>query len=190
MKNAREKILLQRSASRRTMAERLRRSACLLNATLYEQAIAELDAGDQCLKDALRTYLNESLFQSIKPGESLPEIDTLRDKIAQDSEDPDLHFQLGVLLMDLGESEEAELRFAQVVSISSNHAAALVGLACVHHLHEDFGPAVSYLQRAQALNPHDARHTLFLALAAKAAHDKKAPVDVCVTIANDGRSPA
>jgi len=190
MKSAREKILLERSASKRTMAERVRRSACLLNATLYDQAIAELNAGDECLGSALRTYLNESLVALIQQGEAPPEIDALRDRIALDSENPDLHFQLGVLLMDSEKYEEAELRFAQVVSISSDHAAALVGLACVHQLREEFGPAVSYLQRAQAIVPEDERLTLFLALAAKAAQEKKTTVDVCVTIANDGRTPA
>ncbi|MFH0980743.1 MAG: tetratricopeptide repeat protein, partial [Planctomycetota bacterium] len=80
-----------------------------------------------------------------------------------------LHFQLATLLAAMGETEEAELRFTQAVTIDKQHTEALVGLALCHGARGQASEAVHRLQQAQARNPEDARTALLLAYALQAA---------------------
>jgi|CXWL01.1.fsa_nt_gi tetratricopeptide (TPR) repeat protein len=182
-----EKIIAERSKARRSMAERVRRGACLLNAAQYDEAIAELGMAVDVAPDAdpLRSNVASCFNHQAGVGSGSRSIDSLRESIAADSENPDLHFRLGVLLAEGGLFEEAELRFTQVLSISRDHVEALVSLALCHQRRLEAGKAIPYLQRAQALRPGDATIGLFLAQAAKMSHERGEAIDLCAVIAND-----
>jgi len=102
----------------------------------------------------------------------------LRDGIREDPESAEVHFQLGTLLAALEQYDEAELRFTQALSIDRDHAEALVSLAMCRGVRNAPSEAVTYLQRAQARRPHDARIGLLLAQAAKAIHQRGQVVGV------------
>ena len=105
-------------------------------------------------------------------------IESLRDGIREDPESAEVHFQLGTLLAALEQYDEAELRFTQALSIDRDHAEALVSLAMCRGVRNAPSEAVTYLQRAQARRPHDARIGLLLAQAAKAVHQRGQVVGV------------
>ncbi len=181
-----EKILAGKSKSRRPLAERVRRGACLLNAAQYDEAIAELEVGAETAAgpDPLRSYLAD-LFRT--PGGIATRklaIAELRDAIAADLENPSLHFQLGALLVEAGRLEEAELRFTQVLSISRDHVESLVCLALTFQLRGQLEQGISLLQRAQAIRPDDGKIALLLARAAKAGKQQGAAFDLCTTVTN------
>ncbi len=96
-------------------------------------------------------------------------IQSLRDAISRNPENAELHYQLGTILTSLERYDEAELRFTQSVSIDRNHAEALVSLAMCFGVRNAPRQAVTYLIRAQARRPHDARIGMLLSQAAKAA---------------------
>ncbi len=158
--------------------ERIRRGLCLLNAALYDQAIAELDVAAQSLADAGQPCADphESAIESIH---------ALREAIAADPENNRLHFQLGTLLATEGCAEEAELRFAQVLSISRDHVEAIVALAMLHLQRDEIRQGISLLQRAQSLRPGDAKIALLLARSVKLVHQRGQAIDVCAVVAND-----
>ena len=182
-----EKIVAERSKTRRPMAERVRRGACLLNAARYDEAIAELGMAVDVVPDAdpLPSYAASCVHDQLGVASGHRAIDALREAIAGDSENAGLHFQLGALLAGGGRFEEAELRFTQVLSISRDHVEALVSLALCHQRRFEAGQAIPYLQRAQALRPGDAKIGLFLAQAAKMAHEQGVTIDLCAVVAND-----
>lgn len=182
-----EKIIADQSRKRRPLAERVRRGVCLLNAAQYEEAIAELDAGQDVPHnvDPLKSYLATCMGDPTKTGPRDNSIIRLREAIAADPESPVLHFRLGALLIDAGRLDEAELRFTQVLSISRDHVEAIVCLALVHQRRGESGQSVSLLQRAQAIRPGDPRIALLLARAAKECKKQGAAIDLCVLVTND-----
>lgn len=95
-------------------------------------------------------------------------IHSLREGIRSNPECAELHFQLGTLLASLERYEEAELRFTQALNIDRDHTEALVSYALCCAVRNTPSEALSYLRRAQALNPHDARIGLLLSQTAKA----------------------
>jgi len=101
-------------------------------------------------------------------------IDTLRGAVRRNSESAELHFHLGTLLSEIGEVEEAELRFAQVLSIDAGHVDAMVSLGLCYGVRQDIASAFTWLQRAQARRPGDARIGIMLTQAAKALYQKTA----------------
>lgn len=114
-------------------------------------------------------------------------IECLRRCIESNTESAELHFQLGTLLSRIDDSDEAELRFTQAVSIDADHSRAAVSLAlcCAarHAPHE----ALKHLQRAQTQRPHDPRIGLLLAQAAKATRQSgRVP---CVRATMPGSEP-
>lgn len=105
-------------------------------------------------------------------GELDEALNSLREGIRLNPEDPELHFQLGTLLSAQERYEEAELRFMQAINIDRRHAEACVSLALCRGAHDDPAGSVSYLRRAQAIKPWDARLGLLLTQAAKAAQQQ------------------
>jgi len=105
-------------------------------------------------------------------------VDTLRAGIANHPECADLHYQLGVMLAALDETEEAELRFVQALAIHKDHPDALVALALSRGAAGDLAEAVRRLRHAQRMNPADARTALLLAQAARAAAAAGIEVDL------------
>lgn len=179
----------------------LRRGLCLLRAGQLDAAIGALQqakrlgCGDRTLPSLLASALCATsggstegenpacasssatdeiqrahlLWASGKPGEAIA---TLREAIQADAERAELHYQLGLLLTQLEQYEEAELRFEQAINIEPHHAAAAVSLAMCCGVRGAAGEAVRHLQRVQARRPFDGRIALLLAKAAQAAkHD-------------------
>lgn len=167
----------------RTNVDRLRRGLCLLNASLYDDAINELSQYSSGLTERLPAKF------PAQPVADPEAIESLRADIARNPEDQHAHFQLGTLLMAANQWDEAELRFTQVLSIDRDHVDALTGLARCHLNRCEFAPAVNLLQRAQAARPSDASITLLLAEAARDARDSGSPVHVCAAILDDASIP-
>lgn len=111
-------------------------------------------------------------------------IEALRTAIRDDAECAELHYQLGIMLGAMEKYEEAELRFTQALTINREHVEALVSLALSCGARGAAGEAVSYLQRAQARRPHDARVGLLLAEAAKAVQQQGLAVRVRAAMAD------
>jgi thioredoxin-like negative regulator of GroEL len=187
MDPAQEKILADQSKRRRTLTERVRRGACLLNAAKYDEAIAELEigAGAAAGSDPLGCYLTDILRETNGIAASTFTIAELRQGIAADPENPAIHFQLGALLVEAGRLEEAELRFTQVLSISRDHVESLVCLGLVAQLRGEVRQGISLLQRAQGLRPDDPKIALLLAHAAKSGEQQGAAIDLCAVVTND-----
>jgi len=118
-------------------------------------------------------------------GRTADAMNALRLAISEDAENPELHFQLGILLADSERFEEAELRFTQVLSIMRDHAEALVNLALCCGIRLAPGEAVRHLLQAQTLRPHDARIGLLLTRAAKAAQQQGIAVRVRAAVSED-----
>lgn len=166
----------------RTTVERVRRSACLINASQYDAAITELVGERHPASTDLTDEFLDRIDGDRSANDSAEAIARLRQAIAVDSENAGLHFQLGTLLARAGRWEEAELRFTQVLSITRDNVDAMIALAMCHAYRSEHGTAVEYLQRAQAARPADAGITLLLARSAKAAQDEGTPIHVCAAM--------
>lgn len=118
-------------------------------------------------------------------GRKADAANVLRSAIRDNAEDPELHFQLGLMLAESERFEEAELRFTQVLSITRDHAEALLNLGLCCGARSAPGAAVQHLLRAQALRPHDARIGLLLTQAAKAARQQGLAVRVRAAVSED-----
>ncbi len=99
-------------------------------------------------------------------------IESLRDHIRKVSDCAELHFQLGTLLTQIERYEEAELRFTQALNLDPDHTEAMVSLAMCCGVRRSATEALSYLRRAQARRPYDARLGLLLTQAAKAVRQQ------------------
>jgi tetratricopeptide (TPR) repeat protein len=113
-------------------------------------------------------------------------IEALRAAVALTPESAELHFQLGTLLANREQYEEAELRFTQARNLDRNHAQALMGLAMCCGLRNAPDEAVEHLQRAQVRRPEDATIGLMLAQAARAARQLGHAVGLRATMPKEG----
>jgi len=116
-------------------------------------------------------------------GKASSAIESLRAAVRDDPECAELHFQLGTMLASMERFDEAELRFTQAITIDREQVSALISLALCCGARGAAREAVSYLQRAQARRPHDARIGLLLAEAAKAMQQQGLAVRVRAKIA-------
>jgi Flp pilus assembly protein TadD len=105
-------------------------------------------------------------------------IDVLRETVRIAPEHAEVHFQLGVLLLDRDARDEAELRFVQAVNLQSDHTEARVHLAMCRVLRGDPEEALEHLRHAQRTRPDDARVALLLAQAAQSVRQRGRAVDV------------
>jgi len=112
-------------------------------------------------------------------------VSVLRDCIARSPENAELHYQLGTLLTDRDDYEEAELRFVQAVNLDRQHTEAYVCLGLCCGVRQAPDEALRHLRRAQARRPRDARIGKLVALAAKAASDAGYKVGICATMPDD-----
>ena len=122
----------------------------------------------------------QSLWAAGKAGTA---IESLRRAVRDDPECAELHVQLGTMLAATERFDEAELRFTQALTIDREQTEALISLALCCGARGAASEAVSYLQRAQARRPHDARIGLLLAEAAKAMQQQGLAVRVRANIA-------
>jgi len=160
-------------------------SACLLSmdntdaaVTQARAAVVATDASPSAGTPA-RIRLAHTLFESGQPDEAIA---ALREAIQATPDDGELHFQLGILLASVGETEEAELRFTQTLSIDRNHSEARVNLALCCGARHAPSEAVGHLQAALRRRPLDARIAMLLAQATAAALQSGRILDVRATI--------
>ncbi len=92
---------------------------------------------------------------------------TIRAAVARNPECADYHYHLGMILAEQGEYDEAELRFAQVLSIDRDHVDAMVNLGLCHGARGQIEDAFAWLQRAQAHRPGDGHIGVMVTQAAK-----------------------
>jgi protein O-GlcNAc transferase len=109
-------------------------------------------------------------------------IQALRSAVADFPESAELHFQLGTLLADRAEYEEAELRFTQAKNLKRDHAQALVALAMCCGVRNAPDEALDHLRRAQSCRPRDPSIGMALAQAAKATQQRGHLVGVHATM--------
>ncbi len=150
-----------------SLASRL--AACLIGEGRFTEA-AEQFAHEAEQRDGSPVALIRRALTLSASGRPNDAIDLLREAIRNQPECAELHFQLGTLLTTMDQYEEAELRFAQTLSIDRSHAEAMVSLALCCGLPGRAGAekSLSVLQRAQRLKPHDPRIAMLLAQAAQA----------------------
>ncbi len=103
-----------------------------------------------------------------KAGKHNEAIRTLRNGVRANADSAELHFQLGTMLSAVDQTEEAELRFTQALSIQKDHADALVSQAMCRGVAGDMTGALRSLEKAQKARPSDANIALLLTHAAKA----------------------
>jgi tetratricopeptide (TPR) repeat protein len=118
-------------------------------------------------------------------GRTEEAIEVLRCAVRERPECAELHYQLGTLLAGDERFEEAELRFTQAVSIDREHASALVSLALCCGVRQGPAEALTHLQRAQNLRPHDAHVGWLLAQAAAAVQQQGLCVRMKAAISSD-----
>lgn len=112
-------------------------------------------------------------------------IQVLRQAIAVTPENAELHFQLGTLLAEIEQFDEAELRFTQAAAIDKDHTDALVSLAMCCGVRHAADESVRYLRRAQARRPHDPSIGVLLAHAARAAQAGSGTTGISATMPVD-----
>ncbi len=118
-------------------------------------------------------------------GNAAEAIESLRSALADNAECAELHFQLGTLLAAMERFEEAELRFTQAISIDRDHVQAMTSLALCCAARRSPSEALTHLQKAQLLRPHDAHIGLLLAQAAKAVEQQGLSVRVRAAVSAD-----
>ena len=143
-------------------------AACYYAAGDANAAVRRLDdnAGSRNIRSATRIRRAIALWSAGRTPEA---IDGLRGGIAADPECAEMHFQLGTLLTESNEFEEAELRYAQAHNIDRKHTDALVAHAMCCAIRNAPAEALAYLQQAQKERPDNVRIAVLLAQAAKAA---------------------
>jgi tetratricopeptide (TPR) repeat protein len=145
-------------------------AAAYLGKSQFREAAQELAKEVARASDDVLNRVRHALA-SWRAGQSAAAMASLRDGIHDHPESAELHFQLATLLAATGETEEAEMRFTQTVTLDPHHAEGWIGLALCHGARGEGREAVRCLRRAQARNPHDARTALLLTQALQAAED-------------------
>ena len=110
-----------------------------------------------------------------KSGDTDGAIASLRASIRAVPDCAELHYQLGNLLAETGENEEAETRFTLAVDLDSRHADALVNLAMCQAARGQSRRALRLLLKAQSIKPQDARIGMLLGLACQATDQQDRP---------------
>jgi tetratricopeptide (TPR) repeat protein len=118
-------------------------------------------------------------------GQRPEAIALLRQAIANHPETAELHFQLGLMLSEEEDYEEAELRFTQAVNLDADHTDALLALAMCMGVRQAPDQAVRYLVRAQARRPFDPTIAFMLSKAAAGLKDEGEAVSVRATIPDE-----
>lgn len=105
-----------------------------------------------------------------KSGRAEDALTSLREAVRELPESAEVHFQLGNMLAERDELDEAELRFTAAVTLNRAHAEAWVALAMCHGAKGDHASSVHCLHKAQRWRPDDPRVAMLLAYALKSAH--------------------
>lgn len=157
-----------------SLASRL--AASLLGQRRYDEAARQF-AAIQSGTGVGTARIRES-YALREAGRLAEAIAVLRDAVAAEPSDPEVHFQLGTLLATCDAFDEAELRFTQALNLDPSHVEASVSLALCFGLRGIPGTALKYLQQAQIRKPLDGRIGFLLAQAADAVRQRGQVVKV------------
>ena len=91
-------------------------------------------------------------------------LETARDWLSQEPENPDAHLGAGQALVNLGKYPQAEVHIAKVLASRPNHGFALRLASIAAFNQQKPARADEYIQRAIELQPNDAMHWYHLAL--------------------------
>ena len=159
-------------------------AACHVGRGRFDAAAQEFRRASENEPHRADPWIREALaLQSI--GRRDDAIAILRRGVAVNSENAELHFQLGVLLAVQDDHEEAELRFTQAINLDKNHTDARVSLGMSCGVRGAPDEALKHLRQAQSRRPRDARIGLLLAHAAKAARQQGHIVGLCAAMPDD-----
>jgi len=92
-----------------------------------------------------------------KPPTAEQKIEELQGKVASDSLNFHLHYELANALHDAGQREEAVLEYDKALSIEPNFVEALVNKGAVYNELGRIPDAIASFQKVLALNPKDTR---------------------------------
>ena len=152
-------------------------SAALVGAERFNEARRVLEKKTTGIGATPADIIRQAMLHW-RTGQPNDAVGMLRQGVAQFPDNAEIQFQLGTLLADQDEPEEAELRFTQAIAIDKGHAEALVSLAMCHGMRQDAAGAVALLERAQRLRPTSARIALLLSMAAQAKCAQGSTVNV------------
>jgi Flp pilus assembly protein TadD len=110
-----------------------------------------------------------------KGGDRAGAIASLRKSTRSVPDCAELHYQLGNLLAEAGDDEEAEMRYTLAVDLDPRHSDALVNLAMCQAARGRGARALRLLFKAQSAKPDDARIGMLLGLACQAADQGARP---------------
>ncbi|MCH7995570.1 MAG: tetratricopeptide repeat protein [Planctomycetes bacterium] len=159
-------------------------AACHVGRGKFDAAAGEFRRASENAPHRADPSIREALaLQSI--GRKDDAVVVLRRGIAVNSENAELHFQLGVLLAAEDDHEEAELRFTQAINLDRNHTEAHVTLGMCCGVRGAPDEALEHLRQAQSRRPRDARIGMLLAHAAKAARQQGHTVGFCASMPDD-----
>ncbi len=130
--------------------------ACHVGTQRFDLAARELEAllREEPTSVELRIKLALALYQQ---GRRLDAVTTLREGLCQQTDQAELHYQLGVMLAAEDDLFEAERCFEKALLFDEQHAGAYERLAQIYAVSERFDRAASYLRKAHELNPFNAR---------------------------------
>ena len=159
-------------------------AACHVGRGRFDAAAKEFRRASENAPHRTDPWIREAIaLQSI--GRQDDAIAVLRRGFAVNSENAELHFQLGVLLAAQDNHEEAELRFTQAINLDKNHTEAHVTLGMCCGVRGAPDEALKHLRQAQSRRPRDARIGMLLAHAAKAARQQGHTVELCAAMPDD-----
>jgi tetratricopeptide (TPR) repeat protein len=113
-----------------------------------------------------------------KAGRSPEAIDLLREGIATSVAEPELHYQLGLMLAACDRYDEAIAQLNTAEALRPDHPETLVRLAWCYAAMDNVPKAFDLIQDAYALRPYDPEIAMQLAIAARAVQVTRPDVTV------------
>lgn len=150
-----ERDLETRAAIDDPVVAQLRRAAERFEAGKHEEAVAILRRESEISPTDLRPrlLLASALISLRRPAEALEVIEAAL-RIAPET--ADLHYQLGVTKMALGDQQTAETAYRRALELAPEHTATMNDLAVLLMVRGDTGSARGLLERVLELHPEDA----------------------------------
>lgn len=123
----------------------------LLKAENYEQASSYFQKALDLKNDYKPAKLG--LAKSLIARGEAPEALTILEKLAKDTMDPSVYYELGLLHFNEGRFKKAKTAFSSALTLSPLYANALFGLALSLEKTGETEQALYYLKKLQRLNP-------------------------------------
>lgn len=104
-------------------------------------------------------------------------ITMLRDMVAQDSNNVDAHYQLGVFAVKSGQLDRAIQRFNKVIALEPNYLGAYIDLGGVYQSMNQMDVALEYYEKAALLDSTSNYALLFAGQTAERMGQEKKAID-------------